>query len=345
MLILRRGIWGLSLQRIFSVLAVCALAGVIWAGGAATNAESTTARALPSWADADADAALLQAETVKVETDLERRQRLNDRLKIMVASGEGSRLTDKRTEARAARSAQPQTGAIVRAISQPQARAAGPARIETSTIAPPAGRSSGNYIRTGFYTPPRLDLTTPPVVPTDDVECLTQALYYEARNESEDGQAAVAEVIINRSRAGTYPRKICEVVYQRNTRTCQFTFTCDGSIGRGRVNMNAWGRAERIARSVYEGRSSAQLPKNSVNYHANYVRPSWGARLQRVRQIGAHIFYGAALNGHVTPGSEPNAPFAPRSSGLVFAKNEAWERAYAESAHKDSDGAASGGVQ
>ena len=71
------------------------------------------------------------------------------------------------------------------------------------------------------------------------------------------------------------------------------------------------------------------MPSASVNYHANYVKPSWGRRLQRVRQIGAHIFYGAPLGGHVKPGAEPGerTPVAPR--GLVWAPIAALDRAYA----------------
>jgi hypothetical protein len=115
------------------------------------------------------------------------------------------------------------------------------------------------------------------------------------------------------------------VVYQRNSRTCQFTFTCDGSIGRSPINMTAWARAERIARSVYAGEAKALLPRSSVNYHANYVRPTWSRRMERVRRIGAHIFYGSPLNGGVAPGAE--APRAPQ--GLTFVKNDAIERAYA----------------
>ena len=166
-----------------------------------------------------------------------------------------------------------------------------------------------------------------PRVPTNPIECLTQAIYYEARNESEEGQAAVAEVVVNRSRAGNYPRDICQVVYQRNSRTCQFTFTCDGSIGRGRVNPAAWSRAEQIAREVHAGRTPL-LPGTSVNYHANYVRPSWGQRLRKVRQIGAHIFYGRALNGS-TPGSVPTAVDRPSGSGLTFTNIAALDQAYA----------------
>ncbi|MBB5745336.1 cell wall hydrolase [Brevundimonas variabilis] len=200
----------------------------------------------------------------------------------------------------------------------------------SGTIAPPPTTSS--FERTSGargYRAPRLDLVTMPRVPADPIECLTQAIYYEARNESEEGQAAVAEVVINRSRAGNYPRDICKVVYQRNSRTCQFTFTCDGSIGRGAINRTAWSRAERIAREVHAGRSGL-LPRTSVNYHANYVRPTWGQRLERVRQIGAHIFYGAAKPGHATPGSLERRPEPAPSTGLQFVRIEALDRAFAQ---------------
>ncbi|KAF5287882.1 hypothetical protein FQR65_LT20990 [Abscondita terminalis] len=151
---------------------------------------------------------------------------------------------------------------------------------------------------------------TPPRVPDNDLECLTQAIYYEARNESEAGQAAVAEVVLNRVTAAP--------VSSPSPAT-------DRSATRG--HAVACARAERIAREVYEGRSASQLPRNSVNYHANYVRPSWGQRLARVRQIGAHIFYGAPLNGGSTPGAyEP--PQAPTAQPL-FVRNEALDRAYA----------------
>ncbi|WP_299175241.1 cell wall hydrolase [uncultured Brevundimonas sp.] len=195
-----------------------------------------------------------------------------------------------------------------------------------STIAPPAydpARARSGATGRG-YTPPRLDLTTPPNIPSDPIACLTQAIYYEARNESEDGQAAVAEVVLNRAGSGRYPRDVCQVVYQRNSRTCQFTFTCDGSIGRSPVNMNAWARAERIARGVYAGETKALLPRASVNYHANYVSPTWARRMERVKRIGAHIFYGAPLNGETTPGADTLPP-----QNLMFVKNDAIERAYA----------------
>lgn len=302
------------MRGVASVLIAGGLGCAVWAG--LTNhvpfarAESGV-RSIPAYAPEVVEA--------PVESDHDRRARLNVRLQTMIKEGKGVRLTDapppapqRRTEAR-------RLARVATASDRGE---------PSATFAPPAVNPGASAsLRRAGYTPPSLDLKMPPRVPDNDVECLTQAIYYEARNESEAGQAAVAEVVLNRSRHRAYPKRVCDVVYQRNSRTCQFTFTCDGSIGRRAVNAVSWARAERIAREVYEGRSASQLPKNSVNYHANYVRPSWGQRLARVRQIGAHIFYGAPLNGGSNPGAYESAP-APVVQPL-FVRNEALDRAYA----------------
>src|SRR4029078_12166638 len=61
------------------------------------------------------------------------------------------------------------------------------------------------------------------------LECLSSAVYYEAGQESTDGQRAVAQVVLNRVRNPAFPASICSVVYEGSTRAtgCQFTFTCD----------------------------------------------------------------------------------------------------------------------
>ncbi|MBU2378917.1 MAG: cell wall hydrolase, partial [Alphaproteobacteria bacterium] len=243
----------------------------------------------------------------------ERRDRFNERVSAMLEAGEAPRLTD----APRRRSANP-------------APRPSPAPAATSVAAPrPAPRPADPGLRAiDLPQSPGRTIAAALSRPTNAVDCLTQAIYYEARSESEEGQAAVAEVILNRARSGRYPSGVCDVVYQRNARTCQFSYTCDGSIGRTRVNAASWARAERIARDVYDGRAQALLPARSVNYHANYVAPRWGRRLERVRQIGAHIFYGAALQGG-TPGASDDAPRAPAAtSRLMFVRLDALDRAY-----------------
>ncbi len=116
--------------------------------------------------------------------------------------------------------------------------------------------------------------------------CLASAVYFEARGESLEGQLAVAEVVLNRSRSGRYPATICAVVRQ----PAQFSFVRRGVIPRADTGGEPWRRAVAIAR-IAESRATRLLPENVLWYHANYVSPGWGRRLARTTRIGLHIFY------------------------------------------------------
>jgi hypothetical protein len=121
--------------------------------------------------------------------------------------------------------------------------------------------------------------------------CLTQAIYYEARSESEEGQRAVAQVVLNRVRHPSYPNSVCGVVFQGSHRTtgCQFSFTCTGVMG-PIGEPNAWDRARRIAAAALGG--SVYRPVGlALNYHTTAIRPYWAPSLVRQAVVGAHIFY------------------------------------------------------
>jgi spore germination cell wall hydrolase CwlJ-like protein len=117
-------------------------------------------------------------------------------------------------------------------------------------------------------------------------DCLANAVYFEARGESLEGQLAVAEVVLNRARSGRYPATWCGVVTQH----AQFSFVRGGVIPAANRSSEAWKRAVAIARIAQQG-SNRMLAANVLWYHANYVSPSWGRRLARSSVIGAHIFY------------------------------------------------------
>jgi spore germination cell wall hydrolase CwlJ-like protein len=123
------------------------------------------------------------------------------------------------------------------------------------------------------------------------LDCLTAAIYYEARSEGVDGQRAVAQVVLNRVRNPAFPASVCGVVYQGSTRStgCQFTFTCDGSL-LARREPEAWERAGLVARAALAGDVYAPVGL-ATYYHATSVSPWWAPSLTRVTQIGAHIFY------------------------------------------------------
>lgn len=125
----------------------------------------------------------------------------------------------------------------------------------------------------------------------DDLRCMTEAIYYEARSEPESGQRAVAQVVLNRMADPRYPQSVCGVIYEHKpgARTCQFSFTCDGSMNRGVRNPDAWSRAERYASEALSGAVRADTV--ATHYHADYVAPRWARAFQQVARVGAHIFY------------------------------------------------------
>jgi spore germination cell wall hydrolase CwlJ-like protein len=126
---------------------------------------------------------------------------------------------------------------------------------------------------------------------TQALECLASAVYYEAGSESDDGERAVAQVVLNRVRHPAFPSTVCGVVYEGSTKPtgCQFTFTCDGSMYR-QPDANGWKRAYRVAEAALSG--SVYAPVGfATHYHANYVVPYWASTLAKNAIVGAHIFY------------------------------------------------------
>jgi hypothetical protein len=124
------------------------------------------------------------------------------------------------------------------------------------------------------------------------MRCLAEAIYFESRSEPEAGQAAVAQVVLNRVRSGIFPTDVCSVVYQDRNHpfACQFSFACEGKSLRIE-EPGAWAVATRIAKEVVGGANFNPKVAEALNYHANYVYPFWAPSLRRVDRIGAHIFY------------------------------------------------------
>ncbi|GGE14871.1 ATP-binding protein [Aureimonas endophytica] len=186
-----------------------------------------------------------------------------------------------------------------------------PAVPETTALgyaAPEAGRSGvaavfGRILRggagTGFVPPIGRDdhawaaaPLPPEVFSAKEQLCLANGIYFEARGESETGQAAVGQVILNRVRNPTYPKTICGVVYQNQDwrNRCQFSFACDG-IRKRVTNKRAFSTALRIAGEVTRGETWLADVGSATHYHATYVRPRWASAMKEVDKIGRHIFY------------------------------------------------------
>jgi spore germination cell wall hydrolase CwlJ-like protein len=124
------------------------------------------------------------------------------------------------------------------------------------------------------------------------LECLASAIYYEARSESEEGQRAVAQVVLNRVRHPVFPSTVCGVVFQGSHRRtgCQFTFTCDGSMRAPRRSPAAWELARRYAAEALAGHVVPAVG-NATHYHTTAILPYWAKHLRKSAVLGAHVFY------------------------------------------------------
>jgi spore germination cell wall hydrolase CwlJ-like protein len=127
--------------------------------------------------------------------------------------------------------------------------------------------------------------------------CLTNAIYHEARGETDSGQWAVANVVINRAMSNRFPTTMCGVIYQNADQgryRCQFSFACDGRPDMA-TERGAWSKANRIASAAFSefqrGQRPGVVPGNALFYHTRSVSPAWSGSYHQVAQIGAHVFY------------------------------------------------------
>lgn len=133
---------------------------------------------------------------------------------------------------------------------------------------------------------------------SDQQTCLAKAIYFEARGETSKGQAAVAQVILNRVRNPAYPNTVCGVVYQNaNQRNrCQFSFACDGIKDNIR-QPGAYNRAKKIAMAVTSGETYVGEVGSSTHYFASHVRPGWARSMVKMASIGDHHFFRTRSGG------------------------------------------------
>ena len=128
----------------------------------------------------------------------------------------------------------------------------------------------------------------------DELVCLANNIYYEARNQSFGGMYAVAEVTLNRVENRRWPNDICNVVKQRravrNKWVCQFSWFCDGKSDTPK-DLHNWNLCYLIADIAMTDRELSFVPAGTYWYHNNTVQPYWASAYHRTTVIGDHIFY------------------------------------------------------
>ena len=123
------------------------------------------------------------------------------------------------------------------------------------------------------------------------ITCLAQAIYYEARGETVEGQRAVGNVVLNRVSDPHYPKTVCGVVFQNEhaRHRCQFSFACDG-LSDNPPNSRSWRHARKLATKMLTSKRKDDTG-NATHYHAIYVQPHWASELEPTVDIGHHLFY------------------------------------------------------
>ena len=143
------------------------------------------------------------------------------------------------------------------------------------------------------------------------IECLAENIYFEARNEPLEGQYAVAFVTMNRVYSKDFPNDICGVVKQKTQVqsigdrrvVCQFSWWCEPTpkhISTNNIltetNNMKYNEIVKVAINFYVNYERMEDPtQGALFYHADYVSPNW-KNLQKVTQIGRHIFYERKTN-------------------------------------------------
>lgn len=124
-----------------------------------------------------------------------------------------------------------------------------------------------------------------------DSLCLSTTLYLEARDQTTQGQQAVAEVALRRQDSGRWGDSMCDVVTARK----QFAPTLVPA-GTRLSNAEAWSQAVTVALeaeqnwSLPPGERKEIVPGASHFAALHLASPSWRNSYQ-VATIGSHTFY------------------------------------------------------
>ncbi|MCF6272370.1 MAG: cell wall hydrolase [Rhodobacteraceae bacterium] len=124
----------------------------------------------------------------------------------------------------------------------------------------------------------------------EDLNCLSEALYFEARGTTAEGERAVGEVIINRAEDPRFPATVCGVIDQRYNGSCQFSYRCDSIPNDVFSESESLALSRSISLELLANRGE-DITNGALFFHAAWMRPGWFATLEKRGQFGGNIFY------------------------------------------------------
>ncbi|HIK66562.1 MAG TPA: cell wall hydrolase [Flavobacteriales bacterium] len=142
-----------------------------------------------------------------------------------------------------------------------------------------------------------------PMVNSEELECMSKNIYFEAAMESTAGKLAVAQVTMNRVNSSRYPNTVCKVITQgRHYKNgfpvkdrCQFSWYCDGKLDVPPTTGSMWKQSQEVAKYVLSTPSLMDITDGATHYHADYISsPRWADPRRKTVEIDTHIFYNKA---------------------------------------------------
>ena len=142
--------------------------------------------------------------------------------------------------------------------------------------------------------------TVETLVNSEELECMSKNIYFEAAMESTAGKLAVAQVTMNRVRSHHYPNTVCKVITQGKHYSsgfpvkdrCQFSWYCDGKLDDPPTTGSMWRASQEIAKYVLTTPDLKDITDGATHYHADYISsPRWANPRRRTVEIDTHIFY------------------------------------------------------
>lgn len=115
----------------------------------------------------------------------------------------------------------------------------------------------------------------------EDINCMTDNLYHEARGEPEAGQRGVVQVVLNRTQDSRWPSTVCGVIYH----PFAFSWVYESPTIK---DTELW---EQLKLKVIVWMHEPMEWWDANHYHAGYVDPYWNKDMERLAYIGDHIFY------------------------------------------------------
>ena len=145
--------------------------------------------------------------------------------------------------------------------------------------------------------------TVVPMVNSEELECMSKNIYFEAALESTAGKLAVAQVTMNRVNSKRYPNTVCQVITQgRHYKNgfpvkdrCQFSWYCDGKHDEPPTSGSMWKDSRAVAKYVLSTPDLMDITDGATHYHADYISsPRWADPRRKTAEIDTHIFYNKA---------------------------------------------------